>query len=511
MTEYPEVSIGLTPAVPFRGALVLAMCAAPLLLTLLLQRDRRPTAPVAYQLYVAPDGRPDAAGSLRDPLDLPSVLARGAALPPGSSIWLLGGTYGDGNSFFITRFHGTADNPIVVRQYPGARATLNGCLIAEGSHTWFRDFEVLSTISDRTGSRYNPASGTLDGVVVNGPYTRLIHLAIHDTREGIALWTPAVGAEVHDCLIYNNGWQGPDRGHGHGIYTQNRDGPKTIAGNIIFNQFGTGLHAYGSSRAFVQNYSIHHNVLFNNGILARDGRADNIFLGSGGSLSGIRVEDNLTYHTPSADQGASRIGWQFGGVNRDVVLRGNYFIGGYLAFELNSWSSAQVDGNVTYAARSYNVNYQPPTAWRRGILVWDNNQHYGSGQFLLHDHKVDPDGWRAAGLDQHGEFRSGPPSGVWSFLRRSDYDSNRATLTVYNWDLEPTVCADLSVIWPSGRRYRAFDAQNVYAPPVASGPIQNGPACLPMTGLQPAPPLGDVPNPPAPTAPEFAVFVILQD
>lgn len=495
---------------PSRLILVAALAAVALVPVRLQRRAAQPVPSTQppIEIYVAPYGATSAAGTLEDPLDLATVLARGPEVPPGSTIWLLGGTYGDGTAWFITRFQGVAGNPVTVRAWPGRRVTLNGCLLVEGAHTTVRDLEVLSTISDRTGSHENPAAGTLDGVVVNGPYTRLIHLTVHDTREGIAVWTPAVGAEVHDCLIYNNGWQGPDRGHGHGIYTQNRDGVKVISGNIIFNQFGTGIHAYGSTRAFVRNYDIHHNVLFNNGALAREGRADNLFLGSGGSLSGIRVEENYTYHTPDADSGASRIGWQFGGVNKDVIVRGNYFIGGYIAFELNSWAEARVQGNVTYAAHAYNVNLQPPAAWHPVDLAWDRNVHFGTEQFLFRNRKLDPAAWRAAGLDPNGQFVPGRPQGLWTFLRKSEFDDNRATLVFYNWDRQPEACADLKSVWAPGGSYQAIDVQNPEADPVAQGTVAENPACFPMANLTPVQPLGDVPHPPAHTGPEFAVFVL---
>jgi hypothetical protein len=37
-------------------------------------------------------------------------------------------------------------------------------------------------------------------------------------------------------LIFYNGWDSPsgDRGHGHGIYTQNQNGTKTLDNNFIF-------------------------------------------------------------------------------------------------------------------------------------------------------------------------------------------------------------------------------------------------------------------------------------
>ena len=65
---------------------------------------------------------------------------------------------------------------------------------------------------------------------------------------------------------------GYDRGHGHSIYTQNKNtgdsNPKIIADNILFNAGDEGIQAYGSGNASVSNYLIQGNTIFNNGILA---------------------------------------------------------------------------------------------------------------------------------------------------------------------------------------------------------------------------------------------------
>src|SRR2546426_3121491 len=36
--------------------------------------------------------------------------------------------------------------------------------------------------------------------------------------------------------IYNNGWQQPDFGNGHGIYAKSSAGPVYLRDNIVFNQ-----------------------------------------------------------------------------------------------------------------------------------------------------------------------------------------------------------------------------------------------------------------------------------
>src|SRR2546426_6136509 len=47
--------------------------------------------------------------------------------------------------------------------------------------------------------------------------------------------------------IYNNGWQQPDFGNGHGIYAKSSAGPVYLRDNIVFNQFGYGIHIYANA------------------------------------------------------------------------------------------------------------------------------------------------------------------------------------------------------------------------------------------------------------------------
>jgi hypothetical protein len=82
---------------------------------------------------------------------------------------------------------------------------------------------LRSPVQSPTGMEMKIVSAkTLDGLTQRSRHTFINSSPI---RGRICLWTPAEGAEIFRCLIYNNGWQ--DRqGHGHGIYTQNRAGQK---------------------------------------------------------------------------------------------------------------------------------------------------------------------------------------------------------------------------------------------------------------------------------------------
>jgi hypothetical protein len=49
----------------------------------------------------------------------------------------------------------------------------------------------------------------------------------------VSWWSGDIDSELYGCLVYDNGWTASDRNHGHAIYTQNKEGTKVIADNIL--------------------------------------------------------------------------------------------------------------------------------------------------------------------------------------------------------------------------------------------------------------------------------------
>jgi len=200
-----------------------------------------PGSRVGY--YAAPGGTDAGDGSTSRPWDLATALAGGNGMVrPGDTIWVRGGTYA---GTFTSTLTGTAAAPIVVRRYPGERATLAGdgssnTLKIDGAWTYFWGLEVQVSTPDRTNPR-------MDAVYVR--YTanvKLINLLVHDGGTGIYTEPGAPGVEIYGCVVYNNGWQGGagDRGHGHAIYVKNDAGTKLVRENVLFNQYGFGVHEY---------------------------------------------------------------------------------------------------------------------------------------------------------------------------------------------------------------------------------------------------------------------------
>jgi len=83
-----------------------------------------PLPPRATVHYTAPGGTSTGDGTFGRPWDLATALAGAqGAVQPGDTVWVRGGTY---PGTFTSALTGTSAAPIIVRQYPGERAVLDG-------------------------------------------------------------------------------------------------------------------------------------------------------------------------------------------------------------------------------------------------------------------------------------------------------------------------------------------------------------------------------------------------
>src|SRR5262249_23297434 len=108
----------------------------------------------AADYYVSTTGTAGGSGSIANPWNLQTALSQPAAVHPGDTIWLRGGTYSAGSLGLLSSLTGSAASPIVVRSYPGEWAKIDGAAVAngqdpmltvQGAFTTYRDFEVMSS------------------------------------------------------------------------------------------------------------------------------------------------------------------------------------------------------------------------------------------------------------------------------------------------------------------------------------------------------------------------------
>jgi hypothetical protein len=281
----------------------------------------------AAEWFVAPTGASEGQGTKTTPWDIESALDGRQKIAAGDTLWLRGGTYkkpfellGQG---YKVQLAGREGAPIHIRPWDDERVTIDGGLSIQppSSHLWIRDLEILVSEPrpdkpvppDPTYRNTNRPWGGLN--IHTGSGCKYIHLVIHDNNQGVSFWSGATDSELYGCLIYDNGWAGTDRGHGHAVYTQNKDGVKTIADCIMTGGFGYTMHAYGSSRADVDNYLVEGNICYS---------AGPFLIGGGKPSHNIRVFRNVLFNVPM------RLGYN-APYNEDCEVRDNVIVNGSLA------------------------------------------------------------------------------------------------------------------------------------------------------------------------------------
>jgi hypothetical protein len=409
------------------------------------------TACTAEDYFVAVGGREQNLGTEDSPWDIESAWGGRQQIEPGSTLYMLGGTYRHperswtGGSFELL-LSGNAQAPIHIRPLPGERVTIDGTVVVTNgaSHLWLWDLEI--TVSETANwDRRVPHAGAdprphrdLPGgglVVHGGRDSKFINLLIHSTAgTGVSFWRGAVDAELHGCLIFDNGLIATDRYHGPGIYTQNEHGQKWITDNVLWGNYSTTIQAYGSDRAYVNGFRIIGNVSFGS---RTDGGRQGFLIGGGRPSEDIVVRENILHRVPL------QIGYT-APHNEDAVVRDNVIIDAGLS--INRFR--QVDqANNRVVGDAERARYSEPEVW----------------------------------------------------LRPNQYDRDRANLAIANWSREATLEVNLESFLRPGDSYRLVSVLDFFGPPVAKGIYHGGRVMIPVAGSDAA--SGD----------EFAVYVLFRE
>lgn len=430
----------------------------------------------AADYYVAPNGSSTGAGTLSSPWNLSTGITK---LGPGVKLWLRGGVYKLSPGLLLSG-SGSATNPTIIRNYNNERVSIeggsdgDGVFTIAGKYIWLWGLDLYSRDTLRISSypgaypadikRVTPVT-TIQGSG-GGTGLKIINCVLRDGFNGIGLWSDAVDSEVYGSLFMNNGWEGTDKGWNHGIYTQNRTGTKRIVDNIVFNQFSHGIHAYGSENAYLDNFHIEGNILFNNGGLSvAEGYARNLLLGGGRVAQNARILNNYTYYPATARDGSNNIGYEAGCNN--LVAQGNQFVGP-VAMRMNNCTNATVSGNLFY-----------------GEITGFTQSQYPSNTYTRQR-----------------------PTANRIFVRPNKYESGRANIVVYNWLNQSSVSVNPGSVLNDGDVYEVIDAQNYFGAPIVKGTYYGGNIVIPMTSTAVTQPVGSGPIPAAHTSVEFGAFVL---
>ncbi|HYE08116.1 MAG TPA: right-handed parallel beta-helix repeat-containing protein [Planctomycetota bacterium] len=399
----------------------------------------------AAEFHVAVDGAPINEGSRANPWDVATALSHPAVVRAGDTLWLHGGTY-PVVGMLTARLVGTAEAPIVVRAAPGERVVLDtganpGNRIAVlGAHAWYWGFEITSSAPERWTATHGvdghaPRGGCID-VGLSGTATgiKLINLMVHDTAGAIGAWSSAVDVEIHGCVIWHNGFDAPDRGHGHGIHAQNERGTKTLSDNLIVRQYSHGIHVYGSERASLDGFVIVGNIALDNGVISTISEATRgILVGGGRVARDPVVRDNVVaYH-----DGGIGLDLGYGRGVQGADIRDNRIVA-RLAFAFIGDADVITGNHVLGALSGVDPSRHPDNAWCRER-----------------------------------------PSGAWVVVRPNRYEPGRAHIAAIDFTGAGEVEADVSAVLRVGDRWLARDAHDPLGAAVACGTYAGGTIRLP--------------------------------
>ncbi|MGQ0763392.1 MAG: right-handed parallel beta-helix repeat-containing protein [Acidobacteriota bacterium] len=473
------------------------------------------------QWFVSPSGSSRGRGSQDSPWDLATALAGGAGrfeIRAGDTVWLRAGRY---PGTYISTLSGKENEPIVVRAFPGERVIIDKgavndekqpALKIKGTRVWFWGIEIMNSNPNR--QRTSPYTGQDQpwrgsGADVYSPHVKFINMIFHDNGHGI--WDKQDMTEVHGCLFFYNG----NNKREHALYIGNSAGTKHITDNIVFNQAGYGILAHSDSLSSAQRgLHIEGNVSFNNGILTLDDqKTGNLQVGgvSGVAAERVVIKNNYIYNSPGNALNKNygiRVGYE-DAHNKDVKLLDNYIVS-RVPLEIWWWRRVEFLRNTIYS-EGRSVDLKLPAAGRSSDYLWDFNRYFApQPAFADGFSTVGFSDWREkTGFDSHSvAIATRKPTGSQVFVRPNKYESGRAHIIIFNWDLRDTVFVDLNSILSPGASFQIRDAQNYFTEPVLEGIYKGGPISLPMKLARLPLPVGNVERIPRHTAPEFAVFVL---
>ncbi len=534
-----------------------------------------PTLPVTG-FFVSPQGSAQGDGSMQNPWDLQTALCSGRAYTmagngwpqcsrngtakvlPGDTIWLRGGTYGKGGAtLFQSRLQGTADKPIIVKQYPGERATINGgiseALLSEpienyARHVWYWGFEITNTSLQRVVPLNNNdtqiVGGRPGGLELFGEGAKAINLIIHDVGHPcIGFWqNVGNGGEINGVIMWGCGFDDTGTVYtlaGSGIYAQNTEGTRLIKDVISFREFTTGFKIYGGA---TNGFRVEGNVLFNNHQLNLE-----VIPNGGHNTERLVVTNNYTYR-PRQD---GRTGVEIGrravlpgpeylydeGV--DAVVTNNYFVVG----DFDPWPDphGEYPGPGLWFDDFSNVTVTNNTFVGGNLAQWaklpNTTGNWNNNAYFPIRAVNDPDRpffylapprstsspsqhyfneWKnICNCDQNSTLTNGYPTQNLVVVRPNQYEQGRANIIVYNWQNLASVNVDLT---NSGLRvgetFEVRDAQNFFGPPVYTGRYVGGAISLPTNLTTVVPYIGDL-NPFEPyqlahTPAEFNAYVLIK-
>lgn len=319
-------------------------------------------------------------GSFSNPWDLATAFSA-PQLVAGRRLNLRGGTYS--NDFLISFSDGENGNLITIQPFGQENPLIDGSITTAPDYLLLRNLHIRDAdFTDRTTleSGSNPSDIPLHNAVqVNASHIELRDCVIENSRQGIYKNSTTLNLTIDGCIVFHNGWDAPDRPHGHGCYLTGQFG--TVKNSIFFSNFEFGIKIYdeGVVRPAIDDFTVEDNICFNNSVLAGQvgTRGDILFGHNNLNFNRPIVRRNYTYQL--AEYMIPDVGGKSNtnhiGYNKafyDAVVTDNYFPNGLVILDSEEWGSTFLDyqNNVT-APEETNRVFVIPVRARAHVAVYN--------------------------------------------------------------------------------------------------------------------------------------------
>ncbi|MFA5855919.1 MAG: hypothetical protein WC867_01050 [Candidatus Pacearchaeota archaeon] len=404
-------------------------------------------------IYSSPNATIYGDGSISRPIDFRTIITNKLPLKDNLTIILRQGIYS--SPLFNYQLYPNSGY-YIIQPYNNEHIIINGSIIINGNRLIVRNLEIIGfannskRVTNLSGSSF-PLVNFTDGIIIYGDDVRLINNYVHDMRQGISAWSNNEYSEIYGNIIFNNGWDAPDRGHGHGFYIQNDDDIKRIISNVVFSNLGGySIHAY-TQAGNLSNLYFEKNIIFRNSNL----------IGSwyGAPVTNLTMKSNYFYSELA-------LGYQKPDYINDFGnIINNYFNGVSIRYFQNlSFYNNTMFNRADSDSLSY-ICYMEPCFFNNNI---DYNLYYkNSTGNPLHIEGSSLGNWfnlsswqSVTGYDINSQvIRSLPQNLI--IIEPNIYEIGRANIIIYNWQNLTSVNINISNLgYSNGENYEIRDIQN---------------------------------------------------
>ena len=203
-------------------------------------------------------------GTLQAPWDLQTALNnKSNKVKAGDFIFLHEGVY---NGRYVSNIKSDSEK-IIISAYKNNKVILNGnvkstktaVLKVNGANIVFENFEITFKGTFSRNSKTENFKSVSGINHLDGENCHFNNLKIYNVPGiGIGSWKRTGGTKITNCIIFNTGFVGKQRGHGVGIYVQNQsDKVRLIRDNTIFNNYynyNTGIFHIADKKTYSNNF-----------------------------------------------------------------------------------------------------------------------------------------------------------------------------------------------------------------------------------------------------------------